>query len=298
MKHLNHYLFVAVAALLATACEKEEPTDQQSTFEGHWTQQLNTQSPIDITFSGNTFIWHKDGTEKVKNIGTFSYKDSLLTLIVEKTFISSAIFDPDAAEQSQPLQYKDWEERSILYSPLEYKVISLDPTYLVLKNQNNYFINKGTILYMLRGDSFQSLAGNQLNGTWQGQAYWDTDQGIGGKFKFQFNGSNYNLYQLSWMRTREDQTPHLVCRYQEGTWAHVENNLTLTPTTEKRSFYQTSTDPVQYHYYTVDANAMKSDQWVDVAPQDLAPIEWKACLIGNNLEVLTSGNVDFTLTKQ
>ena len=78
MKHLNHYLFVAVAALLATACEKEEPTDQQSTFEGHWTQQLNTKSPIDITFSGNTFIWHKDGAEKVKNIGTFSYKDSLL----------------------------------------------------------------------------------------------------------------------------------------------------------------------------------------------------------------------------
>ena len=151
---------------------------------------------------------------------------------------------------------------------------------------------------MLRGDSFQSLAGNQLNGTWQGQAYWDTDQGFGGKFKFQFNGSNYNLYQLSWMRTREDQTPHLVCLYQEGTWAHVENNLTLTPTTEKRSFYQTSTDPVQYHYYTVDANAMESDQWVDVAPQDLAPIEWKACLIGNKLEVLTSGNVDFTLTRE
>ena len=172
MKHLNHYLFVAVAALLATACEKEEPTDQQSTFEGHWTQQLNTQSPIDITFSGNTFIWHKDGAEKVKNIGTFSYKDSLLTLTVEKTYVRNPIFDPEAAEQGKPLQFGDWEEGNIFLYSLVYKVISLDPTYLVLKNQNNYFINKGTILYMLRGDSFQSLAGNQLNGTWQGQAYW------------------------------------------------------------------------------------------------------------------------------
>ena len=300
MKHLNHYLFVAVAALLATACEKEEIKDQQPTFEGQWTQQLDSRTPIGMTFSDNTFILIMDGSVKIKYIGTFSYEDSLLTLNVEKSYMRPIIFDPGAAEQGKPLQYEDWAESdNLVFAPIVYKVMSFGDSYLILRSQKEIpYSAKGTILYMLRGDSFQTLTDNQLRGTWQGQSPWFNTDSSGYKINLQFDGNSYILHYLAWTRTLEDPTHRLACRYQEGTWTHVENNLTLTPAIEKWSYRLASTDPLRYDYYTIDDNTMEPDQWFDIASQDQDTLEWKACLFNNKLEVIFYRGIQLSLTKQ
>lgn len=275
------FFFTAVAALLAVACNKEGGGTTE--LEGKWTAIMDNHHPLDITFEGNSYIWHVGGVTPMKETGTYTYANNTISLKGEKYWTCEATWNEDG-----PVEDGNWVASSESFGPHKYKVISLTKEVLEIEGMEGDFFGEGFVFQMVPGDG-QSLTADQLKGSWVG-IMTNSEGGFTEKYLITFDGNNYSLRELynNYDNSSGEWKSVLVCTKEEGTWKHSKNVLTLTATKKFDSYAIVSMNPTRYNYYTVDEANWTADGWYEIT--DPYEWTWTVAKIGGKLRTIIQMN--------
>ena len=301
MKKLFSLLLLSAFVLTGIACSDEDDNgngngqggQEATALEGHWAAVMDYRHPLDITFQGNTYIWHVSGISPLKETGTFTLSGDMLELHGQELFERGMQWQQQGQGQgSVPVETGEWEKKESPFDTHRYKVLSHSADALNLQVIADGFYPADMVFYMLPANQEQSLTPDQLRGTWEGQINWEDEPvyANGYKYRLAFNGTSYTLWRLSYNTENGDGQPKstLVANKEGGTWTHVNGKLHLTPTYQIASYAITNMSPLQYSYYDIDPATWEweTSQWYATAPDLVFESDWTLYLAGNNLLVV------------
>ena len=249
---------LAAVALLA-ACGKDENTALEGKWIAHAGVHWDSHHPLDITFTGNTYLWHIGGFSPMKEEGTFTYENDVITL-TGKSFWTCEIewSQGDGSEQKET-----WVKAEVAFPNHKYKVLSFEGDVMTVETITSDVIDQGVRMIMTRGEAVP--AESDLKGTWEGT-------GENGRiYRISFDGKNFTrweVYELSGKLSEGGEDVMIKVAIKEaGTWKYGQGELTLTPSQRWNSYIlhcDQYASPLYYEASEINTATLEASTWYEI----------------------------------
>lgn len=294
-------LLLLVAVAVFAACEK----DQANALEGKWTAHTGTamdsHHPLDITFTGDTYVWHIGGYSPMKEEGTFTYENDIITLKGSTFFTCEVEW---SQQGGAPVESGAWIKAELSFPSHKYKVLSFEADVLTVETMEDDVISKGTKLVMTRGNAYPEES--ELKGTWEGESE-GYSQGYGRRYRITFDGKNFTRWECSYQRGKlqegGEEVSFKVVMKESGSWKYSSGNLTLTPTKKWNSYIIHANQygtPQWYECGTINEATLEASQWWEIeSSTGLWESTWGLTKVGKTIYVeVKYTNMDYFVIEQ
>lgn len=285
MKYLKLFS-AAVLCLFALACNKDN-NNGTTVLEGKWIAHTGTNMdfnhPLDITYSGNTYIWHIGGYTPMKEEGTFTYENDIITL-TGSAFWTCEVDWSQTQQGGAPVESGAWVKAELTYPNHRYKVVSFEADVMTVESlDDDVMMSAGTQFIMTRGDA--SPAESELKGTWDGQS--DTKH-----YRISFDGANFTRWEVynQYGRLVEggEYVTFQACIKESGTWKYESGNLVLTPEHRWNSYIihadQYAT-PLYYEAAPINETTLEASTWWEITGTSLWNSTWGLTKVNDSIYV-------------
>ena len=240
-------LLLAAVAVFA-ACEKDEATTLEGKWIAHTGTAMDSHHPLDITFSGDTYVWHVGGYSPMKEEGTFTYENDIITLKGSAYFTCEVDWS-QSQQGGAPVESGAWVKAELAFPSHKYKVLTFEADVMTVETMEDDVISKGTKLVMTRGNAYPEES--ELKGTWEGESE-GYSQGYGKRYRITFDGKDFTRWECSYqygkLQEGGEEVNFKVVMKESGSWKYSAGTLTLTPTKKWNS-------------YIIHANQYGTPQW-------------------------------------
>ena len=115
-----------------------------------------------------------------------------------------------------------------------------------------------------------------LAGTWEGGIEHDFGQGYARKYRITFSGNNFTMWQMhqvaKLVNGEYTEAVNVGNKYS-GTWESSGSTLKFTAQKAYASYFISNMSPLEYTYYTYNAETMESDPWYETPEILVSTIE-------------------------
>ena len=255
MKRLFYLAALALLAIIAVSCNKDDNKNGSLTNSGiigSWVGLGDDYHYPRVTFKKDgTYEWHWDGIVKIKDIGTYTYEDGVVSMKVDKCW-----------EQEENDGKTEWVTRELditsdpdWFNGTRTCTITTVPDDVIFQMmvKRDYFVNEAEFLMLPDGAS-KSYKKSDLVGTWEMENEYEN-------YRYVF-GNDGSYIERSWSH---EANGTLVASKRLGTWSVSGMTLTLSETDSYHSYkslgYNPETQQNEYIYYPVDPVTLEAETW-------------------------------------
>lgn len=282
---MKKLLLILAAVALFAACDKDP--EGQTALEGKWTAHAgahwDSHHPIDITFTGDKYVWHAGGFSPMKEEGTFTYENDIITL-KGSAFWTGEVDWSQSEQGGAPTESSTWAKAELSFPNHQYKVLSIEADVMTVEQLTSDVIDQGTKMVWTRGNSYPEES--TLQGTWEGTSESGT------KYRIKFDGKNFTRWEVSqqWGKLEEggEIVTFTVCFKESGTWKYASGELTLTPTQGWNSYIvhcDQYAAPLYYEYSPIDETTLEATVWHEIGAAALWGSTWGLIKVGKTIYV-------------
>ena len=281
---------LAAIAVFA-ACEENDKDNAKQDLDGKWTvhtgTMMDSNHPVDITFEGDSYVWHVGGYMPEKEEGTYTYENDVITL-TGKAFFTCEV---DWSQQGGPVETGAWASAELIYPNHKYKVTSLETDLMAVENQGEDSLPEKFI--MTRGDA--SPSESDLTGTWEGSST------SGKTYRISFNGKDFTRWEVfeQYGRIAEggDYVTFRACIKEKGSWEYKDGVLELIPSQRWNSYILHAdqyASPLYYEFSQIDETTFEAATWYEITSADLWHSYWGLLKVKDALYVeIKYSNMDY-----
>lgn len=298
MKNKALLLFAAIALIAACGKDNTEGTALDGKWIAHTGTTMDRNHPIDITFSGNTYIWHVGGYSPMKEEGTFTYENDIITLKGNTFWTCEVDWSQSQQQGGAPVESGAWVKAELIFPSHKYKVLSFEADVLTVEQLEDDIISKGITLVMTRGESFP--AESELKGTWEGTS------DSGKQYRISFDGKKFTRWevysQYGKLAEDGDYVTFNACIKESGTWKYAKGELTLTPDHRWNSYIIHANQygtPLYYEVSPINETTLEAETWWEITGGDLWESTWALTKVAGDMYVeVKYTNMDFFVMKK